>query len=181
MPKKPPDMSLETPKNLELQSATWSDYKHHNTLKFLVFVAPNSAITFISKACTDRISDKAITLKLEFLDIIPRYSSITTDKDFNILDDCATRCIHFIVPPGKRGATQMTQSDVNKTSSIANVHILVEQVIRRLKTFRILTTEMPTSIIGQVDDMLTICGALCNFYSNEIKITKLTLSCSMNS
>ena len=36
MPKKPLDMSLETPKNLEIQSATWSDYKHHNTLKFLV-------------------------------------------------------------------------------------------------------------------------------------------------
>ena len=157
------EIFIETPKNLELQSATWSDYKHHNTLKFLVCVAPNSAITFISKAYTGRISDKAITLKSEFLDIIPRYSSITTDKDFNILDDCATRCIHFIVPPGKRGATQMTQSDVNKTSSIANVHIIVEQVIRRLKTFRILTTEMPISIIGQVDDMLTICGALCNF------------------
>ena len=131
--------------------------------------------SLISKACTGKISDKAVTLKSEFLDIIPRYSSITADKDFNIVDDCAARCIHFIVPPGKRGATQMTQSDVNKTSSIAKVHILVEQVIRRLKTFRILATEMPISIIGQVDVMLTICGALCNFCSNEIKITKLTV------
>ena len=37
------EIFIETPKNLELQSATWSDYKHHNTLKFLVCVAPNSA------------------------------------------------------------------------------------------------------------------------------------------
>ena len=70
------EIFTETPKNLELQSATWSDYKHHNTLKFLVCVAPNSAITFISKAYTGRISDKAITLKSEFLVIIPRCSSI---------------------------------------------------------------------------------------------------------
>ena len=57
----------------------------------------------------------------------------------------------------------MTLSDVNKTSSTAKVHILVEQVIRRLTTFRILAAEMPISIIGQVDDMVTICGGLCDF------------------
>ena len=84
-------------------------------------------------------------------------------KGFNIVNDCAVRCIHFIVLPGKKGATQATPSDVNKTSSIAKMRILVQQVIRPSKTFRILATEMPISIIGQVDDMLTICGALCNF------------------
>ena len=40
------EIFIETPKHLELQSATWSEYEHHNTLKFLVCVAPNSAITF---------------------------------------------------------------------------------------------------------------------------------------
>ena len=85
------------------------------------------------------------------------------DKGFNIVDECAACCIHFIVPPGKRGATQMTPSGFNKTLSIATVRILVEQVLRCLKTFRILATEMPISIIGQVDDMLTICGTLHNF------------------
>ena len=134
------EIFTEAQKNLELQSATWSAYKCHNTLKFLVCVAPNSAITFISKAYTGRISDKAITLKSEFLDIIPRYTSIMADKVFNIIGDCTARCIQFIVPPGKRSATQMTQSDVKKTFSIAKVRILVEPVIRRLKTFRILAT-----------------------------------------
>ena len=57
----------------------------------------------------------------------------------------------------------MTLSDVNKTSSTAKVRILVEKVIRRLKTFRILTAEMPISITVQVDDMVTICGGLCDF------------------
>ena len=47
----------------QLHSATWSEYKHHNTLKFLVCTAPNSAITFASKAYTGRISDKEITTK----------------------------------------------------------------------------------------------------------------------
>ena len=85
------------------------------------------------------------------------------DKGFNIVDDCAARCILFTVSPGKRNATQMTPSDANKTLSTAKVRMLVEQVIRRLKTFTILATEMPISIIGQVGDMLTISGLLCDF------------------
>ena len=28
------EIFIETPKNLELQSTTWSEYKHHNTMKF---------------------------------------------------------------------------------------------------------------------------------------------------
>ena len=83
-----------------------------------------------------------------------------TDKGFNIVDDDAARCILFIVPTGKRGATQMTPSDVDKTSSTTKVHILLEKVIRHLKTFRTSATEMPISIIGEVDDMLTVRGAL---------------------
>ena len=39
------DIFIETKKNLELQSATLSDYKHQNTIKFLAYVAPNSTAT----------------------------------------------------------------------------------------------------------------------------------------
>ena len=127
------EIFTETPKHLELQSATWSEYKHHNTLKFLVCVAPNSAITFLSKAYTGRISDKEITLKCVFLDMLLRYSNIMADKGFNIFDECTARCLHFTVAPGRRGASQMTPAEINKTSAIAKVRILVEQVTRRLK------------------------------------------------
>ena len=44
-----------------LESATWSDYKHYNTVEFLVYVFPNSVIN-LSKFYTSRSSDKAIIL-----------------------------------------------------------------------------------------------------------------------
>ena len=92
------------------------------------------------------------------------------DEGVNIIDDCAACCIHFIVPPGRRGATQMIPANVNKISFRLKVCILAEQDIRCLKTFRILATKMPISTIEQFVDMLTICDVLCNFkepiYSN---------------
>ena len=74
------EIFIETPKNLELESATWSDYKYHNTLNFLVCVAPNAAITFISKTYMKRIGNEATAVESEFLDTIPGYSNIMAVK-----------------------------------------------------------------------------------------------------
>ena len=43
------------------------------------------------------------------------------DKGFNLFDECAGRCLHFIVPPGRRGVSQMTPAEINKTSAIAKL------------------------------------------------------------
>ena len=67
------EVFIETPKDLELQCAIWSEYKHHNTIKFLVGVAPNSAITYVSPFYTGRISDKKLTMNCNLLNIVPMY------------------------------------------------------------------------------------------------------------
>ena len=40
---------IEKPTSPCAQKSTWSDYKHHNTVKLLVRIAPCGAFTFISK------------------------------------------------------------------------------------------------------------------------------------
>ena len=52
------EMFLETLKSLHLQSVTWSDYKHHNTVKYLVSVHPSGHFNFVSKGWGGRVSDK---------------------------------------------------------------------------------------------------------------------------
>ena len=54
------EVFIETPKSLELQSATWSEYKH-NTVKFLVCVTSNSSVMYVLEGYTSRVSDKAST------------------------------------------------------------------------------------------------------------------------
>ena len=157
------EVFIETPKDLELQCATWSEYKHHNTIKFLVGVAPNSAITYVSPFYTGRISDKKLTMHCNFLDLVPMHSTIMADKGFDLMKECTARNIYFKVPPGRRGASQMTPVEVTETSSIAKVRILVEQVIRRIKTFRLLGAELPITLLNHADDILIVCCALSNF------------------
>ena len=57
----------------------------------------------------------------------------------------------------------MTPAEVSKASATAKVRILVEQIIRRIKTFKILANELPMSMLENVDDIMLVCAALCNF------------------
>ena len=44
------EIFLQTPKNHAAQRVTWSNYKHHNTAKFLITISPNGLIVFASEA-----------------------------------------------------------------------------------------------------------------------------------
>ena len=104
------EIFIDTPKDLEMQSATWSEYKHHNTVKFLICVAPNSGIAFISKAYTGRLSGKKIILESDFLDHIPQFTTIMADTGFNLIDECTQGIFILKSPRQKRNNSNDTSS-----------------------------------------------------------------------
>ena len=54
------EVFIERPKSLLSQAATWSNYKSHNTFKFLIAISPTGFITFVSPCYRGRASDKFI-------------------------------------------------------------------------------------------------------------------------
>ena len=61
------EIFMETPTDLQMQSSTWSNYKHHNTAKFLIACTPNGSICFILPLYVGSISDVEITRVSGFL------------------------------------------------------------------------------------------------------------------
>ena len=49
---------IERSKSLDNQLYTWTDYKYHNKIEFLVGIGPNSFITFLSDCYGGTYSDK---------------------------------------------------------------------------------------------------------------------------
>ena len=156
------EIFIQTPKDHIIQKLTFSAYKHHNTLKFLIGISPNSMITYMSNAYCGSISDKAICNQSGMFDELPPYCYIMADKGFRIDQECTSNRINLIIPPGRRGQTQMLSGQVMNTKRIAQVRILVEQVIRRVKCYRILSQELSLDLVSHVDDILTICSAIAN-------------------
>ena len=62
------EVHVQSPGNFEAQGNQYSSYKGHTTYKFLVAIAPNGAILFVSDAYEGSISDKEIVRVSGFLD-----------------------------------------------------------------------------------------------------------------
>jgi hypothetical protein len=157
------EVHIERPRDLYTQAATWSDYKKHNTAKFLVAITPMGMICFVSDGWGGRTSDKHITLNSGFLDNLDPHDMVMADRGFSCLKtDFLLRHATMEAPPGARGREQMIRSDVEKTKRIANLRIHVERAINRIKYFRILRYTLPISLLPLVDEIFTTCAALSN-------------------
>ena len=62
------EVFIETPSDLIMQPSTWSQYKHHNTVKVLVACTPNGAISYVSLVYVGSISDVELTRQCGFLE-----------------------------------------------------------------------------------------------------------------
>lgn len=158
------EIFIETPNSLEVAAQTWSDYKHHHTAKILVSITPSGMINFVSEAWTGRASDKFVTMNCGFLNIVEPYDKVMADRGFPIKEELLLLNAELLIPPGRRGVSQMSTSDVAKTKAIANRRIFVEQAIRRMKYFHILKNEIPLTMIHHIDDIVKIISGICNMY-----------------
>ena len=89
------EVFIETPSDLHVQSSTWSQYKHHNTVKFLVACTPNEAICYISPVFVGSISDVELTRVGGFLTTLQDKPgvSIMADEGFTKKDMLKERSI----------------------------------------------------------------------------------------
>ena len=95
------EIFIETPTDLQIQSSTWSNYKHHNTSKFLIACTPNGAISYVSPLYVGSISDVELTKTCGFLEKIEGKSgiSIMADRGFTIKDQLAKIGAELNIPP----------------------------------------------------------------------------------
>ncbi|XP_072027733.1 uncharacterized protein [Amphiura filiformis] len=155
---------IERPRDLQLQALTWSDYKRHNTAKILVAIAPNGMISFLSKAFGGRSSDRYITQKSGFYELLDRGDTVMADRGFPIQNELILRFCSLEIPPASQGHRQMAADKVKKTKKVANLRIHVERAIGRLKLFQILQKTVPISLLPLIDDIITVCAALANLF-----------------
>ena len=118
-----------------LQYATWSEYKHHNTVKFLIGITPNGFISFLSDCYGGRKTDKFITMDSGFYENLERGDRVMADHGFQIREELFHYYCDLDVRPGARTKSQMTVAECAKTKKVANLRIHVERAINRVKYF----------------------------------------------
>ncbi|EDV22882.1 uncharacterized protein TRIADDRAFT_58550 [Trichoplax adhaerens] len=163
------EIFIERPSNLLARAKTWSPYKMHNTIKYLIGVTPQGTISFISQGWGGRVSDKHITENCGILDQLSPGDIILADRRFNIAESVSSKGALLITPNSAKGNNQLPAFDIERARKIAHITIQVERIIDfiRLK-YKILQSTLKLSTFQDhkemlsIDKIVTVCCALFN-------------------
>ena len=166
------ELFIERSLSFQARAKTYSNYKKHNTAKFLIGISPTGTISFVSSMWGGRVSDKVLTQKSGFLDLVEPGDTILADRGFNVSEDLRLHGAKLEIPAFTRGKSQLSQKDVELSQRLARVRIHVERVIGLLKNkYTILQGIMPINVISHkndsqnlanIDKILISCAALTN-------------------
>ena len=173
------EIFIDRPSDLLARAQTYSSYKHHNTVKYLIGITPQGSVSFISDGWGGRASDKHITENSSLLNNLLPGDTILADRGFDIQASVGLYCATVSIPAFTRGKKQLEGIDVEQTRTIANVRIHVERVIGNVrKKYTMLGTTQPIDYIISKDkaqnsptllDMIvTVCCALNNICNSVI-------------
>ena len=122
------EIFIERPKNLTIQKAMWSEYKHHQTVKYLIAVDPNTGcIVFISKGFSGSCSDHFVVEHSGILNSIRDGQRIMADRGFTIRDLVARKRAFLEIPSVLKGKSQLSSAESLQSRALAACRIHVER------------------------------------------------------
>ena len=142
------EVFLDRPTNLLARAQTFSAYKHHNTVKYLIGITPQGTVSFISEGWGGRTSDKYLTEHSSLLNNLLPGDTILADRGFDIKDTVGLYCSKLEIPAFTKGKKQLDPISVEETRNIANVRIHIERVIGNVrKKYSILSATQPIDFV----------------------------------
>ena len=153
------EIFLETPNDLHMQSSTWSQYKHHNTAKFLIACTPNGAILYVSPLYVGSISDIDLTRLSGFLTTLQDKPGISIMADRGLLRELGA---DLNIPPFMEGRSQLSAQEVQTGRKITSLRICVERAIGRMRNYSTLHGTLPISMARLSNQIVCVCALLFN-------------------
>ena len=171
------EVFIDRPSSLLARAITWSNYKHHNTVKILLGVTPQGTVSFVSEAWGGRVSDKYLIESCGILQRLLPGDVVLADRGFDICESVGMMQARLHIPAYTRGKTQLTALELEDTRTIANVRIHVERVIGVVRQkFTILRGILPIDFVitrpseecPHIDKIVRVCCSLCNLCDSVI-------------
>lgn len=131
------EIIMQMPTNFKQQGNTFSNYKHANTVKFLVGICPSGAITYVSEGFEGAISDRQLFENCDLKTFLKENDTVMADRGFLIHDLANELHIKLYTPPLLMGRSRLTAEEELLTKKIARSRVHVERAISRIKSYKI--------------------------------------------
>ena len=106
------EFKCESTKDYGRQGNNYSDYKKGTTKKALIAVLPNGFAAFVSGAAEGSMSDREITKRSGFLNLLEEGDEILADRGFTIEDLVLEKKAKLKIPPFLRGRKKFTYKEL---------------------------------------------------------------------
>ena len=143
------EVFIDRPSTLKARAETWTSYKHHNTIKFLIGITPQGTVSYISRAWGGCVPDKCIAENCGILDKINPGDVLLADHGFNIQESVAYTMAQVKMPASTKGKSQLSPVYIETTQKIAHVRIHVERVIGSVRQkYGVLNGQLPSDFLS---------------------------------
>lgn len=174
------EIFCQRPIKVKERASTYSTYKSHNTVKYLIAVTPQGTVSFISKGYGGRCRDKFIVEDSGFLEHLIHGDLVMADRGFTVHEAIALRDANLAIPSflGKR--TQLSNVEVEYSRGLARIRVHVERIIGATKQrFSILQGPLHRTTLGVskgentaiIDKIVMVCCALYNSCPSVVPLT----------
>ena len=103
------EVFIEEPSNLLARAQTFSNYKHHNTIKILIGITPQGSISFVSETQGGGTSNKVLTENCGFLDKRLLGDVVMVERGFTVAESVGTRQARLVIPAFTKEKVNWTQ------------------------------------------------------------------------
>ncbi|XP_026680490.1 uncharacterized protein LOC103510695 isoform X2 [Diaphorina citri] len=158
------EIEIQKSSDPQFQAATWSEYKKCNTAKYLISCTPQGLINFVSIGYGGRITDNKIIQESGFLNHLQSGMSVMADRGFKNVDALfLEKGCSLVRPPSVYVNIKPTKEEVKETKNIASLRIIIENVIGRIRHFKLLAPHacVPVKNFDQLDYAVqSACGLI---------------------
>ena len=159
------EIEIQKPSKALQQSLTWSEYKHANTVKYLISCTPDGIINFVSTGYSGRISDVQLVTESGYLDCLPTGVTVMADRGFKSIETILQgKGCRLCKPPSVSKNEKLPQELVHEAKVIAALRVHVERVIRRIREYSFLAPHacIPSQLVSLIDYAFVVAAGLVN-------------------
>lgn len=163
------EIKVQKPGNPISQQASWSSYKHANTLKVLVGSTPGGLLSYCSPAYAGSISDRQTVERSDLVKMCEPRDSILADRGYNIQDIFIGKDVTLNIPTFLKGKGQISGLKLLRDRKLASQRVHIERLIGLTKTYKILKEELHHNFVPLASKIYFVCVMCCNFRECIIK------------
>ncbi|WAR10620.1 hypothetical protein MAR_035696 [Mya arenaria] len=104
------EIFIQRPTNLDARASTWSNYKNHYTLKFLIGITPYGSVML-----GGQVSDREITARSGFYELLDVGDLVLADRGFLIANELTAHGASLAIPPFAKGKKKWNVREDSKS------------------------------------------------------------------